>query len=102
MGDVRFGIKVDANNGHHVYLQVFAATDGQHLGSCGTLTMTPAEYAVFRQLLGPKLTDRPDPPPAPRADAQLCSQCHGRGLVPVGDDGELYECGMCDGVGGFL
>lgn len=33
-------------------------------------------------------------------DARPCSACDGRGLVPVGDDGELYECRSCDGVGG--
>lgn len=59
--DVRFGLTVTNDNGHHVHFRVFAATGGQHLGGCGQLVMTPAEYAAFRSLLEPMLTDRPDP-----------------------------------------
>lgn len=58
--DVRFGIKVDSDNGAHVRFRLFAATGGQHLGGCGQLTMTSTEYAAFRRLLEPMLTDRPD------------------------------------------
>ncbi len=61
--DVRFGLAVDSNNGHHVHLRLFAATGGQHLGCCGSLTMTAVEYATFRELLEPWLTDRSDPAP---------------------------------------
>lgn len=59
--NARFGLIVDYDNGHHVRFRVFAATGGQHLGGCGTLVMTAVEFAAFRELLGPKLTDRPDP-----------------------------------------
>lgn len=58
--DVRFGLTVDSDNGFHVHVRVFAATGGQHLGCCGQLTMTAPEYAAFRELLRPRLTDRPD------------------------------------------
>lgn len=61
MSAVRFGIAVDSDNGFHVRFRLFAATGGQHLGGCGQLTMTATEYAAFRALLEPKLTDRPDP-----------------------------------------
>lgn len=60
MTDARFGIAVDSDNGHHVRFRLFAATGGQHLGGCGQLVMTATEYAAFRELLAPKLTDRPD------------------------------------------
>ncbi len=68
--NVRFGLSVDHDNGHHVHFRVFAATGGQHLGLSGTLVMTSVEYAVFRELLGPKLTGRaeratPDDGPDP-------------------------------------
>lgn len=59
--DVRFGLAVDSNNGHHVHFRLFAATGGQHLGRCGALTMTADEYTAFRELLEPRLTDRSDP-----------------------------------------
>lgn len=59
--NARFGIQVDHDNGHHVHFRVFSATGGQHLGVAGTLVMTADEYAAFRELLGPRLTDRPDP-----------------------------------------
>jgi hypothetical protein len=59
----RFGIKVVSDNGHHVTLQLFAATGGEHLGGCGQLTMRADEYTAFRRLLAPALTDRSDPPP---------------------------------------
>lgn len=62
MSNVRFGLKVTDNNGHHVHFSVFAATGGQHLGRCGSLVMTAEEYAAFRALLGSALTDRSDPP----------------------------------------
>lgn len=58
----RFGIAVDSDNGHHVHFRLFAATGGQHLGGCGALVMRADEYAAFRELLGPALTDRPDAP----------------------------------------
>jgi hypothetical protein len=61
MSDVRFGIKLVSDNGHHVHFRLFAATGGQHLGGCGQLVMTATEYARFRELLAPALTDRPDP-----------------------------------------
>lgn len=64
MSDVRFGLAVDHDNGHHVRFRLFAATGGQHLGGCGQLVMTPAEFAAFRELLAPRLTDRADPPAA--------------------------------------
>lgn len=62
--DVRFGIKLVSDNGHHVHFRLFAATGGQHLGGSGQLVMTSTEYARFRELLEPALTDRPDPAPA--------------------------------------
>jgi len=58
---VRFGLAVDDDNGHHVHFRVFAATGGQHLGGCGALVMTAGEYAAFKALLAPQLTDRSDP-----------------------------------------
>ncbi len=61
MTAVRFGLTVDSDNGHHVHFHLFAATGGQHLGGCGSLTMTAVEYAAFRELLEPRLTDRSDP-----------------------------------------
>jgi len=57
----RFGIAVDADNGFHVRFRLFAATGGQHLGGCGQLVMRAEEYAAFRELLAPALTDRADP-----------------------------------------
>jgi hypothetical protein len=57
----RFGIKVENDNGHHVRFSLYAATGGQWLGSCGQLVMRADEYAAFRALLEPALTDRPDP-----------------------------------------
>jgi rubrerythrin len=62
--DVRFGLVVDHENGHHVRFRVFSATGGQHLGGCGQLVMTADEFDAFSGLLGPKLTDRSDPDPA--------------------------------------
>lgn len=59
--DARFGVKVLNDNGHHVRFGLFAATDGQHLASCGHLIMRTDEYAAFRALLEPALTDRADP-----------------------------------------
>lgn len=67
MSNVRFGLRVDSNNGHHVHFRLFAATGGQHLGSCGHLVMTAEEFTAFKALLGPALTDRSDPP-APRLE----------------------------------
>lgn len=58
---VRFGIAVDDDNGHHIRFCLFAATGGQHLGGCGQLVMRAEEYAAFRKLLAPALTDRTDP-----------------------------------------
>jgi hypothetical protein len=60
MSTARFGITVDSDNGAHVRFRLFAATGGQHLGGCGNLVMRPDEYAAFRELLGPALTDRSD------------------------------------------
>ena len=62
MTAVRFGVAVDDDNGAHVRFRLFAATGGEHLGGCRQLVMRPAEYAAFRDLLGPMLTDRSDPP----------------------------------------
>lgn len=59
--DARFGIAVDDDNGYHVRFRLFAATGGAHLGGCGQLVMRADEYAAFRELLRPALTDRPDP-----------------------------------------
>jgi hypothetical protein len=56
----RFGLAVDSDNGHHVRFRLFAATGGEHLGGCGQLVMRTDEYAAFRQLLEPMLTDRSD------------------------------------------
>lgn len=58
----RFGIKVDDDNGYHIRFGLYAATGGEHLGRCGDLVMRPDEYAAFRELLAPALTDRTDPP----------------------------------------
>lgn len=58
--DARFGIAVDSDNGVHVRLRLFAASGGQHLGGCGPLVMRIDEYAAFRKLLEPRLTDRSD------------------------------------------
>jgi hypothetical protein len=58
---VRFGLAVDSDNGAHVRFRLFAATGGQHLGGCGNLVMRTDEYAAFRALLAPALTDRSDP-----------------------------------------
>lgn len=63
--DARFGIAVDSDNGVHVRLRLFAATGGQHLSGCGALVMRVDEYAAFRQLLAPRLTDRTDVPGGP-------------------------------------
>jgi hypothetical protein len=60
--DLRLGITVDDDNGHHVRFRLFAATAGQHLGGCGHLVMRAEEYVAFRDLLGPALTDRTEPP----------------------------------------
>lgn len=65
MSEVRFGIAVDDDNGAHVRFRLFAASGGQWLGGCGALVMQPAEFAAFRALLQPQLTDRLDPLPAP-------------------------------------
>ncbi len=64
MTAVRFGLVVSNDNGHHVHFNLFAATGGQHLGRCGALVMTKTEFEAFKQLLGPALTDRPDPEPS--------------------------------------
>lgn len=74
MSDVRFGIKAFSDNGHHVHFKLFAATGGQHLGGCGQLVMTATEYARFRELLGPALTDRPDPAPAGNPVMGICGE----------------------------
>lgn len=66
--NVRFGLAVDDNNGHHVHFRVFAAIGGQHLGGCGSLVMTVTEFEAFCRLLGPALTDRPDSEPVATAD----------------------------------
>lgn len=58
----RFATRVRINNGAHVTFDLFAATDGAHLGNCGTVTMRAEEYAAFMALLGPALTDRADVP----------------------------------------
>lgn len=67
MNDVRFGIAVDDDNGHHVHFRLFAATGGQHLGGCGKLTMTVREFTTFRSLLEPLLTDAAEPSQEPLA-----------------------------------
>lgn len=59
---VRFGLSVDSVNTAHVRFRLFAATGGQHLGGCGALVMGVEEFAAFRQLLEPMLTDRSDAP----------------------------------------
>jgi hypothetical protein len=60
-GDVRFGLAVDSDNGAHVRFRLFAATIGQHLGSCGgQLVMRSAEYAAFRSILEKDLASRAD------------------------------------------
>lgn len=59
--EVRFGIAVDDDNGHHVHFRLFAATGGQHLAVCGRLVMQFAEYMAFREVLQPLLTYRSDP-----------------------------------------
>jgi hypothetical protein len=60
--DVRFGLKVESDNGYHVRFRLFAATGGQYLGGCGQLVMTVTEFSAFRELLEPRMTDRADPP----------------------------------------
>ncbi|GLY08304.1 hypothetical protein [Actinoplanes sp. NBRC 101535] len=85
MSDVRFGIKVFSDNGHHVHFRLFAATGGQHLGGSGQLTMTTTEYARFRELLAPALTDRPDPAPAANPVMGVC-----------GEDGRCRSCMALD------
>jgi hypothetical protein len=58
--DARFGIAVDSDNGIHVRFRLFAATGGQHPGLCGQIVMRADEFAAFRALLAPRLTDRGD------------------------------------------
>lgn len=60
--DARFMLRAADDNGAHVRFDVLAATGGQHLGVCGSLTMQRTEFEVFRDLLKPVLTDRTDVP----------------------------------------
>ena len=81
MTAVRFGLAVDDDNGYHVRFRLFAATGGAHLGGCGELVMRADEYAAFRALLAPALTDRSDPPggDVDLSGADWCAFC----LIPA-------------------
>lgn len=62
MTAARFGLNVISDNGFHVRFHLYAATGGAHLGGCGQLIMRADEYAAFKALLEPALTDRADMP----------------------------------------